>query len=271
MLPLKAERFPTTSDDLSAAIKNSLLRWLDRPVVNLSGTYPAIDRLAIDASGSTADPRAGVPDIEPVGNLEPGPRIGSFQFTANPLRLRDVKASIETRATDASLAYGRNRGGEPLLVLQQVKEGRFSATIDRRELESAVLQAARAAAEPHGIAVQRVELALTAPDPHQLQIDATITAKKLVTAVVHVSGRASVDDGLNARLCNLRADADGVVGKLAAGLLRPHLQKLEGQQVSLLAFLPIHLPLHNLSVAISGPSLQFTANFGGSGHPKVTG
>src|SRR5579862_5880070 len=132
MLPLNTERLPTSSDDLSDAIRRSLLRWLDRAVVNLSGTYPAIDRLAIDASGSTADPRAGVPDIEPVGKLEPGPRIAAFQFTANPIRLHDVKASIEATATDAVVGYGRNRRGERLLVLQQVKDGRFTASIDRR-------------------------------------------------------------------------------------------------------------------------------------------
>jgi hypothetical protein len=259
MLPLNAdERFPTSSDDLCAAITRSLRRWLDRPVVRCAGTYPAIASLAIDASQSTVDLDAGTPDVEPAGNLEPGPRVGELRFTANPLRIRDVNAAVDARAADAGFAYARNRGGEPLLVLQTVKDGQITGTIDRRELESAVLQAARLAAQPHGIAVQRVELALAAPDPHQLQIDATITAKKLVTAIIHVRGRASVDDRLNARLSNLRVEADGVVGKLAAGMLRPHLQKLEGQQVSLLAFLPSHLKLHDVSVR-AGASLEVSA------------
>jgi len=148
-------------------------------------------------------------------------------------------------------------------MLRDARDGRLTASIARRDLEAAVLQAAQAAAGPSGIAVQRVDASLRTATPRELDVDLTITAKKFVTAIVHVRGRATVDDRLNARLGGLTAQGEGMVANLAVGLLRGHLQKLEGQQFSLLAFSLGNVRLRDVSLRATD-GLEVTASFGGS-------
>jgi hypothetical protein len=260
MFVLETDEFPKTTEQLTTALNDSLRRWIERagaPMASATGTYPALLSGEIDISGGTIAADTPLPDVQPATALEKGLSVKRFRLVGKPLRVRGVAMELELTASDATFAYARNRAEKPVVVLQDAREGQLHASISRADLESAMLQAARAAAEPNGIAVQRVEAMLSTPNPRELDARLTITAKKFVTAVVRVRGRASIDDQLHAKLSGLLAEGEGMVAKLAVGLLQGHLQKLEGQQFSLLAFSLGNVRLRDVGFRVDPASSLF--------------
>ncbi|HSV15805.1 MAG TPA: hypothetical protein VLI90_16200 [Tepidisphaeraceae bacterium] len=259
MFTLDTSSFPTTTDELAQAVTVSLRKWVDRPMVAATGVYPSLDSAEINLSGATFDAAEAPPDVRAVDQPTPGPTVDRFVLLAKPIQAHGVAAQLELTATKVRLSYAHNRAGQTIVLLTDAAAGRLQIDIAQRDLENAALFAAQAAARPHGIAVQRVELSLACATPRELAVSARVTAKKLVTAIIRLSGRAIIDDQLNATLRNLAVDGDGMVAKIVVSLIRPHLQKLEGQQQSLLA-LPGNIQLSGLALDASD-GLKLTAHF----------
>lgn len=265
MFILETTSFPQTIDQLTSALNNSLRKWIKRPgdpMASVSGEFPSLSSVSIDASGGTVDVDRSPPDVRAATPIVSGPSVARLTVVGKPVRARGAAVALELSAVDVTFGYAHNAAGQAMLVLQEARDGQLKIQINRRDLESAILEAARLAAEPSGIAVQRVEASLSTPTPRQLDVDLTISAKKFVTAVVRVRGRATVDDRLNATLSNLSAQGDGMVARLAVGLIQGQLQKLEGQQFSLLAFSLGNVRLRDVSLNAS-EGLAVAAVFGG--------
>jgi len=265
MFLLDTESIPRTTDQLTTALNRSLRRWVQRPgaaMASVAGAVPALSSVTIDLSGGAID-ADHPPDVKPATAPERGPSAARFTVVGKPVSARGVAVNFELLASDVTFDYARNAGGQLMVMLRDARDGRIGANIARRDLEAAMLQAAQAAAGPSGIAVQRVDASLATPTPRELAVDLTITAKKFVTAIVHVHGRATVDDQLDAHLSGLGAHGDGMVAKLAVGLLQGHLKKLEGQQFSLLAFRLGQVQLRDVHIRV-GPDggLALEASFG---------
>lgn len=264
MFILQTTEFPQSPEQLASALNDSLRRWVQRPgaaMASVNGELPRLSSITIDLSGGVLDIGRPPPDVQPATTPQPGPSATRFKMIGQPLHTRGVAVAFDLSAVDVTFSYARNAAGQPVVLLQEARDGKLRAAISLHDLESALLQAARTAATPSGISVQRVEASLSTPTPKQLDVELMITAKKFVTAEVRIRARATLDDQLNATLSNLSAHADSMVGRLAVGLVQGYLQKLEGQQFSLMAFSLGSVRLRDVSVQ-ADDGLKVAAEFG---------
>ena len=79
-----------------------------------------------------------------------------------------------------------------------------------------------------------------------------------MTATVTVGGTVTLDDALEARFSNLTSTGDGAMGTMAAGFLRPHIDRLAARAHPLAAWLPSPLQLRDVSIS-AGDTVRIAA------------
>jgi hypothetical protein len=125
-----------------------------------------------------------------------------------------------------------------------------------------MLAVAGAAAREQGVTITDVEIRLASAGKRSVAADVRVNAKKaFVKGTVLLTGRADVDDDLNATLSDLSCTGDGMIGNLAAGFLKPHLAKYNGKQFPLMTFSLGDVTLRDLKVDTRS-GLHVTARFG---------
>ena len=88
-------------------------------------------------------------------------------------------------------------------------------------------------------------------------------AKKLfLTTTVTLRGKLKIDDTLNASVSDLTVTGEGVLGEMAAGMIRPKLQEIDGKSYPLTALSLGQVRLHDLQIQ-TGETIRVTAAFGG--------
>ncbi len=263
MFPLDTESVPTSAAEWRDVVVRSLGRWLAvPPVVNVEGEPPDLSAVDVNLSHGRLTANAP-PDVTVVGRAAPGPTIERLGVTAQPLSVHGVPADLHLSARQVRLHVGRNAAGTVVLKLTGATDGRLSAHVAAADLDAALLIAARAGAAPHGVDVRSVRATLTAGGPRDLDVVLDVSAKKFMTFTVRVSGHLSVDDAMTARATRLTVDGTGMAAAFAAGVLRPQLQRLDGQPFPLLAYGPGQVRLHEVALGV-GDGLRLTATFGGA-------
>jgi hypothetical protein len=141
-----------------------------------------------------------------------------------------------------------------------VERGKLDISARRSDLERALLEAGQAAARSKGAEVKSVELVLQDQSARSLAVRATITAKAMMfTTTVVVSGIMEIDEQLTARLRDLQCEGEGMVGKMAAGALRPQFEKVQDRAIPLGRAIA-GLALSDVSVS-GGEELRIRASF----------
>ena len=261
MLPLSAEAIPSTVPELVEALRRGLIehslepRRLDAQGEALS----SVEILHIDLSGAhlTRDSRS--PKTEEAGDSIV--EIAHFELLGVPVYFE--KAPVEVRLAASGVKAGMGiTEGHGSLVLKSAVSGTVSVEATREALESFLQAVATEAAKKQGFEVRKTTLAFTQEGPRTVTFRAEVTAKVFVmSATLALTGRLAIDDALNARISNLALDGDGMILKLAGSYAKPHLDRLEGREFSLLAFTPGGLRLRDVELT-AGNSLLVRAQFG---------
>jgi hypothetical protein len=103
---------------------------------------------------------------------------------------------------------------------------------------------------------------LRSKSSHSLAAEVRLRARKLfLTASIRISGQLDFDEEFNATISGLDCTGDGAIATLACGVLKPHLQKLDGCEFPLMALPLGELRLRDAQLAI-GDKLSVTAEFG---------
>ena len=263
MFPLDTDQIPTTAAEWRDVLAATLTRWVAGPVrLAVEGDPPTLANVDVDLSGG----RLGdgpPPDGTAVGPSTPGPTVARLHAVARPLIVRRVPVSFDVTAAQARFALGRNGAGRVVVLLTDATDGRAWVHLAVADLESALLQAGRAAAAPHGVDIQSIQANLTARGPRDLDVILDVTAKKFMTFTVRVTGHLSVDDSMTATATNLHVAGTGMAASFAAGIVRAQLQKLEGQRLPLTSFNLGDVRLRDVSVDVTD-GLRLTATFGGA-------
>lgn len=267
MFPLAGKSYPADADELISAIRGALEEVFSLPkpdhVVKVTGDeFPSLKKLAINLDGASVD--AAEPPEKPVakGKRTEGISVGHFEFTGHPLRYENAKVDLEVTAKGVKLDFAKDKGGHPLLVLADAQEGHAEANVSKEDLRALVIAGASAAAKEQGVKIQDVVIELTSTGKRSLAADVRVTARKaIVSGVVRLTGRAEVDDDLNATVSDLSCDGEGMVGKLAAGFLRGRLEAMNGRQFPLMAFSLGDVTLRDLTVDVKR-GLHVKAKFG---------
>jgi len=264
MFVLDTDIVPTTPAELNAAIHSSLAKWILLPTnataIKITGKMPNLSSMAVDVSRGLIDSVDSIPVELASGETQPGPTAATFTIIGHPISVADIPVQLDLTATKAVFAYARNPNKKLIATLQDAEHGDLSIQLTQTDLEAAAVKIARQFAGDK-VAMEKIDIKLTSVSPTQVDVLLTIAAKKFVTAIVRVSGRITIDDRMVATAANLKASADGFVGNIAVNLLQPHLQKLQGRPLPLLAFSLGNVKLRGVEIRTTN-GLQITASFG---------
>jgi hypothetical protein len=118
------------------------------------------------------------------------------------------------------------------------------------------------AGKEHGVTIKDIQVDLKASGPRSVSADVRVKASKLLmSGVVHVRGRADVDDDLVATLSDLSVEGEGVIGTMAAAFLNGRVSKFEGKKVPLMTFSLGDVALRDLKISTKG-AIALSASFG---------
>ena len=267
MFPLAGKSFPQSSDELVAAIRGKLEEVFKLPkgagAVKAAGDdYPELKKLTIDLDGASVDAKEPPPKPQPTGKRSEGITVAQLVLTGHPIKYENSKVDIELNAKGVKLDFSKDKSGEPLLVLADAAEGEAEAKVSKADLRALVLAGAAAAAKEQGVNVTDVEIDLTAQGKQSFGADVRVTAKKaFVKGVVHLTGKADIDDDLNATVSNLTCTGEGMVGTMAAGFLKKHIEEFNGRKFPLMAFSLGDVTLRDLKVDVKN-GVSVKAKFG---------
>ena len=260
MLPISADTFPVSSEELTAALERGFGSGGVKPVtIAAEGAYPQLAKLSVDLSGVqlTRDDRLHGFSGSSAGTVT----IGRLEMFGEPLYFEKapVNARLEGETVEMKVT------GEPKvgsLMLESAGKGTVSILVTIEALEGLLQSLAGEAAAKQGIEVKKTKLTLHQEGPRAVSFRAEVTAKVFImSAALALTGRLEIDDEFNARLSSLGLDGDAMVTNLAGSFLKPRLQQLEGKVFPLFAFLPGGIKLRDIQVSVA-PALHVQARFG---------
>ncbi len=261
MLPLAAEKFPATPDELAAALTGGLVsRGIAGAGVLVEGAaLGAITALRVELTGAcfTRGFRvSGTPVVEAAPAM-----AERLEIVGAPLDFEGTPLDVQVEAERAELRFA-GQPSDGALVLANAAGGSVSLSVAHAALEALLHRLATQAAEKQGVEIKKTTLELTARGPRALSFRCEVTAKMFVmSAALSLSGNLDVDEQLNARVSGLTLGGDAMITKLAAGFVRPQLDKLESRVIPLLALAPGGLKLRDVEIA-TRDGLDIRAKFG---------
>ncbi|MFN2621989.1 MAG: hypothetical protein ABR611_04005 [Chthoniobacterales bacterium] len=264
MFPLNTDTFPATTADLAQHLNDSL-----RELFNLSGdpvelcgkSYPHLESLIVSLDGAVLPDRP--PERPSVASSpEPALTIDSFGVSASPLCVGPALVEFKLAARNVALHRALDRSGHLLLLLHNAANGRVEISAAVSDLEALIAEVAKAEAGRHGVNIDGVQLSLRSRSPRSLAAEVRLRAKKLfVSASLRITGQLDLDEELNARIDGLDCIGDGAIASVACGILKPHLQKLDGREFSLMSLPLGEVRLRDVRIAL-GEKLSVSAEFG---------
>ena len=261
MLPLAAEKFPSTPDELASALTGGFAARGVK-VENVRAEGPALGALAVlrveltGARFARGFRVSGTPTENAATVL-----AERLEISGAPLDFEGTPLSVRVEAERAELRFA-GEPGDGALVLASAAGGSVTLAVAQSALENLLHRLAKDAAEKQGVEVKKTTLELTARGPRALSFRCAVTAKMFVmSADLSLSGNLDVDEQLNARVSGLTLGGDAMITKLVTGFARPHLDKLEGRVFPLLALAPGGLPLRDVEIS-TRDGLEVRAKFG---------
>ena len=267
MFPLAGKSFPETPDELVTAIRGALTQVLTlpkngSPVAVEGGKFPKVKKLTIDLSGASVSAAEPPPKPRPTGKREAGIEVDQLEVLGQPIKYEQNKLDLALKARGVKFDYGRDKKGQPLLVLSDARDGHVEAKISKADIEALARTAAEMAGKQQGIKIEGLELTLTSNGPRSLAADARVKAKKMmVSGVIHIKGKVDVDDELNATVWGLECRGEGMVGTMVAGVVQGKLKPYEGKVFPLMTFSLGDVALRDLKIDVK-KDVQVAAEFG---------
>ncbi|HZE58178.1 MAG TPA: hypothetical protein VE031_10020 [Chthoniobacterales bacterium] len=264
MFPLNTDTFPASATELARRLNESLrgLFGLSRDPVEIHAkSYPHLESLVVSLDGAVLPERPpAMPSV--ASSPEPALTIDSFRVNASPLSVGPALVDFQLVAQGVDLHRAIDRSGHLLLLLHNAANGRVEIAAAVSDLETLIAQVAKAEAGRHGVNIESVQLSLRSRSSRSLAAEVRLRAKKLfVSASLRITGQLDLDEQLNARISGLDCTGDGAIASVACGILKPHLQKLDGREFSLLSLPLGEVRLRDVRIAV-GEKLSVNAEFG---------
>jgi hypothetical protein len=264
MLPLATGTFPSSAPELTRLLNESLgqIFLVDSDPVNIrANSFPHLETLSISLDHARLRPDPPRPPVIS-GQTSPALEVDQLTLNATPLSLGPAAIDLSLSARGVHLGQAQNLNDEIILTLEKAAEGNIEISIAQTDLEALIARLAQDQAGKQGITIDSVRLMLRQKNPHSLDVEVSLRAKKLfLSASIKVTGQLDLDDQLNLKISGLSCTGDGGIATLACGLLKPYLQKIDGREFPLMS-LPlgrVHLRDVQLTVA---DKLRVTAEFG---------
>jgi hypothetical protein len=264
MFPLNTNSFPASADELERLLNESLrqLFALARDPVDLRAeSYPHLDSLSISLDG--AEVRQPPPAIPSLGSKPtPALSVESFRVAGAPMKVGPAAVDFALAARKMQLHQATDRQGHIVLLLHNAADGRIEISVSVSDLEALIAEVAKSEAGKHGVNIESVELSLRSQSPRSLAAEIRLRAKKLfMSAALRITGQLDLDEKLTAKLSGLDCTGEGAIASIACGVLKPHLQKIDGREFPLMSLPLGEVRLRDVQIN-AGDKLSVTAEFG---------
>jgi hypothetical protein len=264
MFPLKTNTLPASAAELARQLNESLrdLFHLSNDPVNIREvSYPHLASLVVNLDGARLE---GPPPPVPSIGAERSPALTVDSFTVKGSQVSLGPAGVDFALTAEKLALQRASGadGNVVLLLQSAADGRIEVSALPSEIEALIGEVARTEAGKQGVAIDNVQLALRSNSHRSLAAQVRLRAKKLfLSTTLQITAQVDLDEELNATVSGLDCTGDGAMASMACGVLKPHLEKMNGRTFSLMSLPLGEVRLRNVQIA-AGDKLTITAEFG---------
>jgi hypothetical protein len=264
MFPLNTDTFPASASDLERLLNESLHQLFDLPrdPVDLRAeSYPHLDSLNISLDGGEV--RQPPPAIPSLGS-EPAPAltVESFRVAGAPMKVGPAAVDFALVARILQLHQAKDRQGHIVLLLHNAADGRIEISVSVSDLEALIAEVAKSEAGKHGVNIESVELSLRSQSPRSLAAEIRLRAKKLfMSAALRITGQLDLDEKLTAKLSGLDCTGEGAIASIACGVLKPHLQKIDGREFPLMSLPLGQVRLRDVQIN-AADKLSVTAEFG---------
>jgi hypothetical protein len=264
MFPLKTAKLPPTAADLAQALNDSLRALFSvaqEPVAVRDLAYPHLAAVEVSLDGAAL---RGAPPAPPSLKTPAAPAltVDSLSVGGQGMSIGPAAIDFSLTATGVQLHQAQDSAGQIVLVLHTAAAGRVEASTSKADLEALIAEVAKAEAGKQGVSVDGVQLTLRSHSPRSLAAEVRLRAKKLfLSASLRITGQLDLDEELNARLSGLDCLGDGAIAAVACGVLKPHLQKLNGREFPLMSLPLGEARLRDVRLAV-GDKLSVTAEFG---------
>ena len=264
MFPLKIATLPSSASALEHSLNESLRQLfivLNDPVALRGASYPRLEELSVSLDGAQL---RGQPPPIPSLSTKPTPAldVDSLNINASALSIGPAAIDLSLSATAVALHQARDSGGNVLLLLHNAAKGHIAISAAPSDLEALIAEIAKTEAGKHGVTIDSVQLILRSKSSRSLAAEVRLRAKKLfLSASIRITGQLDLDEELNARISGLDCTGDGAIASVACGVLKPHLQKIDGREFPLMSLPLGEVRLRDVQLAV-GDRLSVTAQFG---------
>ncbi len=264
MFPLKTNTLPANATDLAQRLNESLrdlFQLPNDPVTVREVAYPHLASLAVSLDGAQL---RGQPSTvpSPTGESVPALTVDCFAAKGSHISVGPAAVDFALEAKDVHLHRATDSRGDVVLMLHSAAEGRIEVSASPADLETLIADVAKAEAAKHGVAIDSVRLTLRSNSPRSLAAEVRLRAKKLfLSTSLRITGQIDLDEELNAEISGLDCTGDGAMGGIACGILKPHLEKINGRNFSLMSLPLGEVRLRDVRIA-AGEKLSITAEFG---------
>ena len=267
MLLLKTITFPSSAAELACLLNESFrqLFLVDAdPITIRDKSYPHLKELSIALDGASL--RDNPPRPSSVqGAVKPAVTADQLTLNASALALGPAVIDVSLSARAVQFVQARNADEEIVLSIASAADGGIEIAAFPSALEALITRVAQSEASKHGVTIDSVQLKLRAKTSRSLAAEVRLRARKLfLNASIRISGQLDLDDELIATISGLDCTGEGTIATLACGILRPHLQKLDGREFPLMALPLGEIRLRDVHLAV-GDKLAITAQFGKAG------
>jgi hypothetical protein len=264
MFPLKTAALPANAADLARRLNESLrdlFQLANDPVTIREVSYPHLASLAAALDG--AQLRGQPPSVpSPAGASAPALTVDSLTAKGSQISVGPAAVDFALEAKDVHLHRATDSQGNIVLMLHSAADGRIEVSASPSDLEALIAEVAKTEAAKHGVAIDSVQLSLRSNSPRSLAAEVRLRAKKLfLSTSLRITGQVDLDEELNARVSGLACTGEGAIASVACGVLKPHLEKIDGRQFSLMSLPLGQVRLRDVRIA-AGARLSIAAEFG---------
>jgi hypothetical protein len=264
MFPLKTTNFPSTAADLTRRLNESLhdlFHLPNDPVTIREISYPHLAVLTVSLDG--AQLRGQPPPIpSPTGESTPALSVDSFTAKGSRISVGPAAIDFALEAKHVRLYRATDSRGNIVLVLQSAADGHIEISASPADLEALIAEVAKTEATKHGVAIDSVQLSLRSDSRGSLAAEVRLRAKKIfLSTSLRITGQVDLDQELNAKISGLDCTGEGAIAGIACGILKPHLEKIDGREFSLMSLPLGEIRLREVQIRL-GEKLAITAEFG---------
>ncbi|MEY2493888.1 MAG: hypothetical protein QOJ45_380 [Verrucomicrobiota bacterium] len=264
MFPLFAKTFPPTAEVLQSLLNESLRQLFivtRDPVSMREVSYPHLKELNVSLDG--AQLRANPPPLPSLsGKPMPALDVDHLTVNASSLSIGPASVDLSLSARAVQFAQSRDSNDEIVLSIENAADGAVEISASQSGLEKLIAQVTKTEAGKHGVTIDGLQLTLRSKSSRSLAAEVRLCAKKLfLNASIRITGQLDLDEELNARISGLNCAGDGAIATMACGVLKPHLEKIDGREFPLMSLPLGKIRLRDVHLAV-GDRLAITAQFG---------